>query len=62
MESDEPAVRARDLMANRVHRVLVCEDGHLQGLVSTFDLVRVLTRVPVTEPYAPAAEHTGFSR
>lgn len=54
---------AHAMLANRVHRVLVCQDGHLQGLVSTFDLVRVLTRGPVTEPYAAATvEHAGFMR
>ena len=33
---------ARTMCENQIHRVLVLEDGNLQGIVSTFDLVRLL--------------------
>lgn len=36
-----PAV-ARTLRANRIHRVLVLEEGKLLGLISTFDLVGLI--------------------
>ena len=35
-------VLARTLRENRIHRVLVLEDGQLLGIVSTFDLIGVL--------------------
>lgn len=33
---------AKTLRTNRIHRVLVVEDGALVGIISTFDLVRLL--------------------
>ncbi|MGH0034966.1 MAG: CBS domain-containing protein [Myxococcota bacterium] len=35
---------AQQMRENRVHRVLVIEDDALRGIVSTFDLVRVLEK------------------
>jgi len=35
---------ARVMDERRIHRVLVLENGQLQGLISTLDLVRVLAR------------------
>jgi CBS domain-containing protein len=53
---------ARTMREHRVHRVLVTEDRALLGVVSTFDLLRVLSRVPATEPHADLTRHTGYSR
>lgn len=53
---------ARTMLEHRVHRVLVLEEGVLLGVVSTFDLLRVLTRVPAIEPNAGLIHHTGYSR
>lgn len=53
---------ARTLLAHHVHRVLVGEDGVLRGMVTTFDLLRVLTRPSPTGLHATAPEHTGYSR
>jgi CBS domain-containing protein len=39
-----PAAIARSLRANRVHHVLVVEQGVLRGILSTFDLLGVLER------------------
>jgi CBS domain-containing protein len=33
---------ARTMRENQIHRVLVLEDGNVRGIVSTFDLVRLL--------------------
>lgn len=44
---------ARTMLEHHVHRVLVCEDRVLLGVVSTFDLIRVLTRPPALDQ-APA--------
>jgi CBS domain-containing protein len=33
---------ARVLRENGIHRVFVCEDGRLLGVVSTFDLLRLI--------------------
>ncbi len=35
---------ARTMRRNRIHRVLVVEDGRLVGILSTFDLVSVLEK------------------
>jgi CBS domain-containing protein len=35
---------ARTMLANRIHRVLVGADRALEGVVTTFDLLRVLAR------------------
>jgi len=53
---------ARTMLEHHVHRVLVCEDHVLLGMISVFDLIRVLTRVPAIEPYAGLIKHTGYSR
>lgn len=37
-----PAEVARSLRRNRIHRVLVLEEGRLLGLISTFDLVGLI--------------------
>jgi CBS domain-containing protein len=39
-----PAAIARVLRANRVHHVLVVEQGLLRGILSTFDLLAVLEK------------------
>jgi len=53
---------ARAMLEHRVHRVLVCEERVLLGVVSAFDLLRVLTRVPAIESHAGLIRHTGYSR
>jgi CBS domain-containing protein len=56
---------ARLMLAQRVHRVLILEAGVLLGLVTTFDLLRVLAGAAVGAPAAPppgAIQHTGYSR
>ena len=53
---------ARTMLEHRVHRVLVCEERVLLGVVSAFDLLRVLTRVPAIEPHPGLIRHTGYSR
>jgi CBS domain-containing protein len=37
----------RRMLEERIHRVLVVEDGHLLGIVSTVDVLRALVPVPV---------------
>lgn len=51
---------ARTMLDHHVHRVLVCEDRVLLGVLTTFDLIRVLTRVPAIEPLAGTIRHTGY--
>ena len=34
------------MLAHHIHRVLVTEDGTLRGIISTFDLLRVLVSSP----------------
>lgn len=52
---------ARTMLEHRIHRVLVIDDGALSGIVSTFDLLRVLAPKPrVVKP--EAIRHTGYSR
>ncbi len=48
---DSLAVLAQRLLEHHIHRVLVVEHGHLVGIVSTLDLVRLFAdkRVAVTE-------------
>lgn len=53
---------ARTMLEHHVHRVLVCEERVLLGVISVFDLIRVLTRVPIIERYAGLIKHTGYSR
>jgi CBS domain-containing protein len=49
------------MTTHRVHRVLVCEDGALLGLISTFDLMRVL-KAPTTRIPTGGTRRTGYSR
>lgn len=53
---------ARTMIEHHVHRVLVCEDRELLGVISAFDLLHVLTRVPPIERPARLIRHTGYSR
>lgn len=45
---------------NRVHRVLVGEGRRLQGVITTFDLMRVLSRV--TPVFTAPTRYTGYRR
>lgn len=50
----------RTMSEHRVHRVLVGDAGELQGLITTFDLMRALSRV---SPVVTAqVRHTGYRR
>ena len=51
---------ARTMLEHHVHRLLVGEDRVLQGVITTFDLLRVLSRVQVPQP--GLTRHTGYSR
>lgn len=51
---------ARTMSAHRVHRVLVGEGRVLQGVITTFDLLRVLSRV--TAPVTTTTRRTGYHR
>ncbi len=42
--NDSVAQVARAIRSNRIHRVLVVEDGRLRGIISTFDLVGLLEK------------------
>lgn len=53
---------ARVMLEHHVHRVLVLEDRVLLGVITTFDLLRVLSRVPATELHAGLTRRTGYSR
>lgn len=51
---------ARAMSGHRVHRVLVCDGRVLVGVITTFDLLRVLSRVaPVL---AGPVRYTGYRR
>jgi len=51
---------ARTMLEHRIHRVLVTgDDRQLEGVISAFDLLRVLARAPLP---APVVRHTGYSR
>lgn len=51
---------ARTMLEHRIHRVLVTgEDRQLEGVISAFDLLRVLAKAP--QP-TPLVRHTGYSR
>jgi signal-transduction protein with cAMP-binding, CBS, and nucleotidyltransferase domain len=52
---------ARTMLEHHVYRVLVCEGRLLLGVVSTFDLLRALTRVPTIAPPVGSIRHTGYS-
>ena len=53
---------ARKMLEHHIHRVLVTEDDSLLGVITTFDLVRVLSRVPAGSANGLEARHTGYSR
>jgi CBS domain-containing protein len=53
---------ARVMLEHHVHRVLVLEDRVMLGVITTFDLLRVLSRVPATEPHTGLTRRTGYSR
>ena len=53
---------ARVILEHHVHHVLVLEHRVLLGVITPFDLWRVLARVPVTEPHAGLIRCTGDSR
>jgi CBS domain-containing protein len=53
---------ARTMLDQHVHRVLVTEDGVLQGVVTTFDLLRVLVGLPKPQAETPRARATGYHR
>lgn len=51
---------ARTMLEHRVHRVLVCKNEALQGVLTTFDLMRVLSQ---TAPgLSGAIRYTGYRR
>jgi CBS domain-containing protein len=52
---------ARVMLEQRIHRVLVGADGTLEGLITTFDLVRLLQGPPEREPRGNV-RHTGYGR
>ena len=52
---------ARTMLEHHVHRVLVCEDRTLLGVITAFDLLRVLSRVSEIAPHAGLTRHTGYS-
>jgi CBS domain-containing protein len=51
---------AETMREHHIHRVLVGEDRVLQGVVTTFDLLRVLPRAAL--PHPDLTQHTGYSR
>lgn len=51
---------ARTMLEHRVHRVLVCEGETLQGVLTTFDLMRVLSQA--APPLTGATRYTGYRR
>lgn len=51
---------ARTMFKHRVHRVLVCDDGALEGVITTFDMMRVLSGE--TPPLAASTRSTGYHR
>ena len=51
---------ARTMLEHHVHRVLVGEREVLAGVVTTFDLLRVLSRAQA--PYPGLTRQTGYSR
>ena len=53
---------AHTMREHRVHRVLVCEDRVLLGVVSAFDLLRVLERLPAASAPHAGVIHTGYTR
>jgi len=51
---------AQTMLVHHVHRVLVGEDRVLQGVITTFDLLRVLSRAAVAHP--GLTRPTGYRR
>jgi CBS domain-containing protein len=52
---------ARTMLAHRVHRVLVIDDGVLSGIISAFDMLRVLAAKPRAVA-GGAVRQTGYRR
>ena len=52
---------ARAMLEHHVHRVLVCEDRPLLGVITAFDLLRVLSRSSELAPHAALTRHTGYT-
>lgn len=50
----------RAMSEHRVHRVLVGDGRTLQGVITTFDLMRVLSRI--TPVVTGSTRHTGYRR
>jgi signal-transduction protein with cAMP-binding, CBS, and nucleotidyltransferase domain len=51
---DTPVSRlARTMIAGRVHRLLVVRDQHVVGIVTSLDLLKLLTGEPKPRPAAP---------
>jgi CBS domain-containing protein len=48
------------MLDHHVHRVLVGEDRVLAGLITTFDMLRVMSRAGAPRP--GVTKHTGYSR
>jgi CBS domain-containing protein len=55
-------VIARTMLDHHVHRVLVSEDNALLGVITTYDLLRVLSRPSATQDSGLDVRHTGYSR
>jgi CBS domain-containing protein len=54
---------AQTMLVHHVHRVLVGEDRLLQGVITTFDLLRVLSRASVAHPgLTGLTRPTGYRR
>jgi CBS domain-containing protein len=50
---------ARTMLSHRIHRVLVSGGSGIEGLLTTFDLLRAIAR---PEPESHAIRHTGYQR
>ena len=52
---------ARTMLSHRIHRVLVSGASGIEGVLTTFDLLRAIAR-PEPEPESHAIRHTGYQR
>lgn len=52
---------ARTMLTHHVHRVLVGKERMLEGVITSFDLLRVIAREP-RRPERVPVRHTGYSR
>ncbi len=52
---------ARTMLKHHVHRVLVGKDRMLEGVITSFDLLRVIAREP-RRTERTAVRHTGYTR